>query len=74
MGFRASLGTSPSSSIYKKVLRVRGSGEGASNPSTDLQGQRMVRSGAEHKAALGISRPWGNCLFIWLGVDIAIFL
>lgn len=34
----------------------------------------MVRSGAEHKAALGISRPWENCLFIGLGVDSAIFL
>lgn len=74
MELRGPSGTSPSSSLYKKVLWVRESGESASNPSTDLGGQRMVRSGAEHKAALGISRPWGNCLFIWLGMDIAIFL
>lgn len=62
------------SSFYGNDLRVRGSGEAASKPAVDLGGQRMVRSGAAHEAALGISRPWENCLFIWLGVDIAIFL
>ena len=63
-----------SASFYRNHLRVRGSGEMASKPAIGLQGQRMVRSGAEHKAALGIACPWENCLFIWLGVDIAIFL